>query len=127
MHQSRLCVLLRPCGDCVLSYPLFDGSRALLVVESQPGVSELVKTTKTIESVSQEDLLCCTRIWKKTYAENRRGKPDISMLVEITEEAVALAEMHTQTENLPTAEDSMVAETVKMGGSYCEEDGCDDE
>ena len=87
-------------------------------------MSELVRTTETIESLSQRDLLCKNL---ENFAENRRGKPDMSMLVEITEEAVALAEMQTQPVDLPTAVDSVEVETIKNGGSYCVENGCGDE
>ena len=113
MHQFRLCVLLRPCGDCILSYPCVCGSRALWVVESQPSVSELIKTTEAIESLSQQDLLHKNL---ENYAESRRGKSEMSMLHEITAEAVALAEMQTQQVDLPTAVDSMEAEPIKMAG-----------
>ena len=96
-------------------YPIFCvcGSRALLVVESRPSVSELVKTTETIESLSQQDLL-----YKKmeNYAENQRGKPEMRMLVEITAEAVASAEMQTRPVDLPTAVDSVEVETIQMTG-----------
>ena len=37
------------------------------------------------------------------YAENRRGKSEMSMLDEVTAEAVALAEVQTQAEDLPSA------------------------
>ena len=48
------------------------------------------------------------------------------MLDEITAEAVALAEMQTQPEDLHTAVDSVEAKTIKKGRAYCEEDGhCD--
>ena len=66
-----------------------------MVVESRPNVSELVKTTETIESLSQQNLLNKN---VENYVENRRRKPDMGMLVEITAEAVALAEMQTQPE-----------------------------
>ena len=55
----------------IVFYPCFCGSRALLVVESLPSVLELVKTTETIESLSQQDLLCKNL---KKYAINQRGK-----------------------------------------------------
>ena len=113
----RPCVLfvflLQPCGDCVLSYVCVCGSRALLVVESRPSVSELVKTTETIENLSQQGLLYKNM---ENYAENRRGKPEMSMLVEITAEAVALAEMQTRPVDLPTAVDSVEVETKQMTG-----------
>ena len=51
-------ILVGVCGDCVLSHPCVGGSKALLIVEKGPSVSELVKTTETIESLSQQDLLC---------------------------------------------------------------------
>ena len=91
-----------------------------MVVESRPSVSEYVKTTETIESLSQQDSPYKNM---ENYAENRRGKPEMSMLAEITAEAVALAEMQTQPVNLPTAVDSVEVETIQ-NGSYCEENGC---
>ena len=83
--------------------------KALFVVESRPSVSGLIKTTETIESLSQQDLL-----YKNL--ESRRGKPDMSMLAEVAEAAVALAELQTQPEDLPTAVHSEVVETVKVVG-----------
>ena len=96
----------------VFSYPCVCGSEALwLVVESRPSVSELVKTTETIESLSQQDVLYKNL---ENYAENQRGTSEMSMLDEVAAEAVALAEMQTQVGDLPTAVDSMDAETKKI-------------
>ena len=72
-----LCFSCDPVGDCVLSYPCVGGSEALLVVESRPSI----KRTETIKSLSQQDFLYKNL---ENYAENRRGKPDMSMLVEVT-------------------------------------------
>ena len=107
------------CFSCnpvvTVCYPIFCvcGSRALLVVESRPSVPELVKTTETIESLSQQDSLYKNM---ENCAENRRGKPEMSMLAEITAEAVALAEMQTQPVDLPTSVDSVEVETIQMTG-----------
>ena len=49
----------------------------------------------------------------------------MSMLVEVTEAAIALAEMQTQLEDLPTAEENVVVETGKAA-SCSKEDGCGD-
>ena len=49
-------------------------------------------------------------------AEKRRGKSEMSMLDEVAAEAVALAEMLTEQVDLPTAVESMEAETIKMVG-----------
>ena len=49
-------------------------------------------------------------------AEKRRGKSEMSMLDEVAAEAAALAEMLTEQVDLPTAVDSMEAETIKMVG-----------
>ena len=50
------------------------------------------------------------------------------MLDEIAAEAAVVAEMQTQVEDIPTAVDSMEAETIKNGWPYREEigscDGC---
>ena len=66
------------------------GSKTLLIFENRHSDSELVKTTETIES--------------------------LSLLDEVAVEAAALAEMQTQVGDLPTAVDSMEAETAKMAG-----------
>ena len=50
------------------------------------------------------------------YAENQRGRSEMSMLDEVAAEAAALAEMQTQVGDLPTTVDSMEAETAKMAG-----------
>ena len=63
-----------------------------LIGESHQCFSELIKTTETIESLLQQDLLHKNL---ENYAESRRGKPDMSMLVAVAEAAVALAEMQT--------------------------------
>ena len=98
----------------VFSYLCVCGSEAFwLVVESRPSVSELVKTTETIESLSQQDVLYKNL---ENYAENQRGTSEMSMLDEVAAEAVALAEMQTQVRDLPTAVDSMDAETKKNPG-----------
>ena len=64
-------ILVGVCGDCVLPYPCVCGSTAFLVVESRPSVLEPVKTTETIESLSQQDLLYKNL---ENYAVNQRGK-----------------------------------------------------
>ena len=68
-------------------YPIF------VFVDPEPIVSELVKTTNTIQSLSQQDLLHKNL---EHYAENQRGKSEMSMFDEIAAEAAALAEMQTQ-------------------------------
>ena len=67
-----------------------------MVVESRPSVSELVKTTETVESLSQKELLYTNL---ENYAESQRGKSEMSMLDEIAAEAAAVAEMQTQVED----------------------------
>ena len=69
------------------------------------------KTTETIESLSQKDLLYKIR---ENYAIHQRGKSEMSMLDDIAAEAAALAEMQTQVGSIPTAVDSMEDETIKM-------------
>ena len=69
-------------------------------VDPEPIVSELVKTMETIESLSQQDLLHKNL---EHYAENQRGKSEMSMLDEIVADAAALAEMQTQPGELSIA------------------------
>ena len=68
---------------------------------------------ETIESQSQQDLL-----GKKleNYAEARRSNPVMSMLAEVTEAAVALADMQTQPENLLIAVDDVTVAAGKPAG-----------
>ena len=93
-------------------------------LESLPSVSESVKTTETIESLSQQDLLCKNL---ESYAEKQRGKSEMSMLDQIAAEAAALAEMQTQVEDVPTVVDSKHGgRDHNNGGSHREEiGGCD--
>ena len=93
-----------------LSYLCVCGFRALLVVEVFRNESRWGKPSKACHSKN-----CCARIWKH-HAENQRGRSEMSMLDEVAAEAVALAEMQIQVGDLPTAVDSMVAETIKKGG-----------
>ena len=83
------------CLLVIVFYPIsvFADAKPYLIVQSHQCFSELVKTTETIESLLQQDLLHKNL---ENYAEGRRGKPDMSMLVAVTEAAVALAEMQTQ-------------------------------
>ena len=92
---------------------VFCGSRAVLVVESRPSVVEFVKTTETIESLSQEDLLYKNL---ENYGMNLRGKSEMSMLDEVAAGAAALAEMQSHVGRIPTAVDSMERRDQKMAG-----------
>ena len=93
--------------------PVFVDPKPFWLIESRPSISELIKMTETIESLSQQDLLCRNL---ENYAESRRGKPDMSMLAEVAEAAVAIVEMQTQPGDRPTAENSVVVEPVKVAG-----------
>ena len=90
------------CPLVIVFHPIFvfvDPKPFLLVVESRHSVLELIKMTETIECLSQQYL---PHKNLENYAKNRRGKSDMSMLVEVTEAAVALAEMQTRkTDSLP--------------------------
>ena len=79
----------------IVFYPIsvFVDPKPYLVVESGQCFSELIETTETIDSLLQQELLYKNL---ENYAEGRRGKPDVSMLVAVTEAAVALVEMQTQ-------------------------------
>ena len=52
----------------------------------------------------------------ENYAESQRVKSEMSMLDEIAAEAAVVAEIQTQVEDIPTAVDSMEAETIKKAG-----------
>ena len=63
----------------------------------------------------------------ENYAENERGKTEMSTHDEVAAEAVALAVMQTQVGDLPAALDSIEAETLKDGVSCNKEGGYGDE
>ena len=71
---------------------LFVDPKSFWLLKARLVVLELIKTTETIESPSQQDLLYKNL---ENYAESRRGKLDMSMVVEVTEATVALAELQT--------------------------------
>ena len=72
-----------------------------------------VKTTDTIESLTQQELLYKNL---ENYAGNQRGESGMSMLDNVAAEAAALAEMQTQVVDSPTIVASMEVETVPMAG-----------
>ena len=123
MGWHRSCVLLL-CDDCVLCYPcVFVGPKPFWLTENWLCVSELIKATETIESLSQQDLLYRNL---ENCAESRRGKLDKSMLAEVAEAAVASAEMQTQPGDLPHCRRQRGGRAREGGGSYSEENGCGD-
>ena len=72
-----------------------------------------VKTTETIESLTQQDLLYKNL---ENYAGNQRGESGMSMLDDVAAEAAALAEMQTQVEDIPTTVARKEVVTVPMAG-----------
>ena len=104
----RLLVVNPDCAPCDSIHPLCcEGLVAiqkpfgiLRLSESRTGVSELVNTEETIESLSQ------TREFYSdlNYTENQG----------VAAKAAAMAEAQTQPEDLPTVEDREEAETARM-------------
>ena len=76
VYSCMWCAWLFVVGDCgiyscgfvvIVFYPIlvFVDPEPFWLLTPEPSVSELVKTTETIESLSQQDF-CCTRVWKTT-------------------------------------------------------------
>ena len=125
-HLIRGGVFLRPrllvypdCAPCDSILPLY---LCWFFVVQKPFGFEMefaqlrvstVKTTETIESLTQQELLYTNL---KNVAGNQRGEPGMSMLDDVAAEAAALAEMQTQVVEIPTIVASMEVETVPMAG-----------